>query len=169
MKFIGLIVVTFIAIGCGGYDIEKMSTRYSQNTDDARSPEVSQEKIDSVNEILRDKPAAVEPLNMNNLNDAVAARFAAAESIDGQKMTSEEQGEATEAVLDLIEAAESRNAFAIAQSMGKVQNLSKNNRFGLVDVDAVIDAVTDLVAAVVDADIAGIIDALQDLIAALVA
>lgn len=115
-------------------------------------------------------PSPVTPVSetkdMVSLKPQVDAAFA-----QNSKLSAAQAQGLSDTTMQLIEASEAGDQTAIAGLSSQLLNqaLLGPASFGLVDAGGLAKAIQDLVAAAINADVAGILDAVEDIVAAVTA
>jgi hypothetical protein len=132
------------------------------------SADSSSEKIgvESIAEVMTAPSAVPAPMDQADMATEVKAAFT-----QNQKLSPEQSAAMSTTSLALIEAANAGDQAAVQglsnQLLKQAVAAQAFGGFGLVDPAAIVQAIMDLIAAAVNADVAGVVDAIMDLIAAI--
>ncbi|HET9241112.1 MAG TPA: hypothetical protein VFO10_27855 [Oligoflexus sp.] len=128
------------------------------------------EKAPQPETVVTTPPAPVapvsEPMDMVALKPEVDAVYA-----QNPKLSAEQAQGLSATTMQLIEASKAGDQKAISGLSSQLLNQALLGRpsFGLVDAGGLAKAIQDLVAAAINADVAGILDAVEDIVAAVTA
>jgi hypothetical protein len=103
------------------------------------------------------------------LRQQVAGRVASIRTRDGSALSPTVQSQATDRVMTLVSASRSRDVLGMttaAQALTQILSQASGPAFKLVDGAGLAQAIQDLVAAAMNADVAGILAAVEDIVAA---
>ena len=177
MKLVLGMVVLSTLVACGTESVDRPTKQMK-----SESPALSEaESVEEVEEVFTPQQVeetmataqTTEPMpvqEVQSMEQSVSELFSTMTSSDGKTMDPELAAEGSGLVMGVMDAAQSGNPIKIAFAANKLTSFAKKQEaagLGLVDVAGVIDAIQDLVAAIIDADAAGILDAIQDLVAAI--
>ena len=177
MKLVFGIIVLSSLVACGTDSVDR-PTKKIQGESPALSEEAGEEELEEVftpqqvEETMATAQTA-EPMpveEIQSMEQSVSELFSTMTSANGKAMDPEVAAEGSELVMGVMDAAQSGSPIKVALAANKLTRFARAqeaNGLGLVDVAGVVDAIQDLVAAIMDADAAGILDAIQDLIAAI--
>lgn len=106
------------------------------------------------------------PMDMISLRQEVDAVYT-----QNPRLSAQEAQGLSDTTMQLIEASKAGDQKAISDLSSQLLNqaLLGRSSFGLVDAGGLAKAIQDLVAAAINADVAGILDAVEDIVAAVTA